>query len=388
MPLWAIQLGFAIYWLIFLFAFGACAGSLINVLVYRMPRGISVVTPPSACPKCGTRLRWRDNIPVFGWILLRGRCRYCQAKISPEYPIVEAIVGLMFAAALAICYLIPPGFTLVGAAHVGDAPRLGPPAEQPGPHVSDLHHSAGAAGVAGGDDDRRCPHVHHPSRPRLGARDRRHRRRPARRAVGDLAFRRHGAAGAGADVVVGDPLPGRLRLVRRRARPRRRGRGAALEPPDAHRHAAPELRRLRRVGEEGAGGGWSGRSRGSGVRSRGSGGARRGAAALRSQPRPRLPFDLDPVPARPPRDAQGTALRRPPPRPRPHRRHARREHRRGGRQPDDRRHDGEVPRPAVAGRPQRGPAGLPGRAPGWSGACGSSARSASARRRWGWGMFT
>src|SRR5690606_31041034 len=95
-------------------AFGACAGSLINVLVYRMPRGISVITPPSACPKCNTRLRWRDNIPVVGWIILRGKCRYCQAKISPEYPIVEAIVGLMFAAALAICFLIPPGFTIFG----------------------------------------------------------------------------------------------------------------------------------------------------------------------------------------------------------------------------------------------------------------------------------
>lgn len=114
MPLWAIQLGFAIYWLVFAFAFGACAGSLINVLVYRMPRGISVITPPSACPKCNTRLRWRDNIPVFGWIILRGKCRYCQAKISPEYPIVEAIVGLMFALALAICFLIPPGFTVLG----------------------------------------------------------------------------------------------------------------------------------------------------------------------------------------------------------------------------------------------------------------------------------
>ena len=114
MPLWAIQLGFAIYWLIFAFAFGACAGSLINVLVYRMPRGISVITPPSACPKCHTRLRWRDNIPVLGWIILRGRCRYCQAKISPEYPIVEAIVGLMFALALVICFLIPPGFTVLG----------------------------------------------------------------------------------------------------------------------------------------------------------------------------------------------------------------------------------------------------------------------------------
>jgi len=82
--------------LFFVFCFGAICGSFINVLVYRLPLGQSVVSPPSACPKCGTKLTWRENIPVLGWILLWGKCRYCKASISPEYPIVEFIVALLF----------------------------------------------------------------------------------------------------------------------------------------------------------------------------------------------------------------------------------------------------------------------------------------------------
>lgn len=81
---------------LFVFAFGACIGSLINVLVYRMPRGLNVVFPSSACPSCSTKLTWRENFPILGWLILRGRCRFCKAKISPEYPIVEAMVALLF----------------------------------------------------------------------------------------------------------------------------------------------------------------------------------------------------------------------------------------------------------------------------------------------------
>ncbi len=80
----------------FLFCLGACVGSFLNVVVHRLPRGISLVTPPSRCPKCETPLAWYDNVPVFGWILLRGRCRYCGQPISPGYPIVEAMTGLLF----------------------------------------------------------------------------------------------------------------------------------------------------------------------------------------------------------------------------------------------------------------------------------------------------
>ena len=93
--------------LLFVFAFGACIGSLINVLVYRLPRGLGVVTPPSRCPACNTRLTWRENIPILGWIILKGRCRTCRARISPEYPIVESIVALLFLGVFVLWYTVP-----------------------------------------------------------------------------------------------------------------------------------------------------------------------------------------------------------------------------------------------------------------------------------------
>ena len=78
--------------------FGLMVGSFANVIIYRVPEGRSVVKPPSGCPACGTRVRPADNIPVISWVLLRGRCRSCQAPISPRYPIVEALMSLLFAA--------------------------------------------------------------------------------------------------------------------------------------------------------------------------------------------------------------------------------------------------------------------------------------------------
>src|ERR1700761_6169590 len=83
-------------YIVFAFAFGAVIGSFLNVVVWRLPRGESLVSPPSHCPKCNTRLAWFDNIPVFGWLMLRGKCRYCREPISARYPIVEAITGLLF----------------------------------------------------------------------------------------------------------------------------------------------------------------------------------------------------------------------------------------------------------------------------------------------------
>lgn len=83
--------------LLFVFSLGACVGSLTNVLVYRMPLGLSVVRPASRCPTCSTKLRWNDNIPILGWVFLRGRCRYCRTGISAQYPVVELIGGLLFA---------------------------------------------------------------------------------------------------------------------------------------------------------------------------------------------------------------------------------------------------------------------------------------------------
>ncbi|HZL36938.1 MAG TPA: prepilin peptidase [Tepidisphaeraceae bacterium] len=83
-------------YIFFFFALGACVGSFLNVVVWRLPRGESLVLPPSHCPKCQTHLKWYDNIPVLGWVFLAGRCRYCKEKISPRYPIVEALTGSLF----------------------------------------------------------------------------------------------------------------------------------------------------------------------------------------------------------------------------------------------------------------------------------------------------
>ncbi len=69
---------------------GAVLGSFLNVVVLRLPRGESLIEPPSHCPKCGHPIRWYDNVPMLSWVLLRGRCRDCRAAISPRYPLVEA----------------------------------------------------------------------------------------------------------------------------------------------------------------------------------------------------------------------------------------------------------------------------------------------------------
>ncbi len=73
--------------------FGAMIGSFFNVVIHRMPRGESVVFPPSRCPKCGHRIRPWENIPVLSWLWLRGRCAQCRAGIGIQYPLVEAVTG-------------------------------------------------------------------------------------------------------------------------------------------------------------------------------------------------------------------------------------------------------------------------------------------------------
>ncbi|MDR0327035.1 MAG: prepilin peptidase [Planctomycetaceae bacterium] len=75
--------------------FGACIGSFVNVLVYRLPRRESLVHPPSHCPRCKHPIRWYDNLPVFGWIKLRGKCRDCQSPISIRYPCVEGFCAVL-----------------------------------------------------------------------------------------------------------------------------------------------------------------------------------------------------------------------------------------------------------------------------------------------------
>lgn len=80
---------------VFVGAFGAAFGSFFNVVAHRLPAGISLLRPPSACPGCETPIRPYDNIPILGWLLLRGRCRTCRAPISVSYPVVELTTALL-----------------------------------------------------------------------------------------------------------------------------------------------------------------------------------------------------------------------------------------------------------------------------------------------------
>jgi leader peptidase (prepilin peptidase)/N-methyltransferase len=119
---------------------GACFGSFLNVCVARWPAGLSVVRPPSRCPHCAHAIRWHENVPVLGWLRLGGKCAGCGTAISARYPLVEATVALLWAAAVAWAgptfeavrlamfatimlgvvltdvehYVIPDGFTVFG----------------------------------------------------------------------------------------------------------------------------------------------------------------------------------------------------------------------------------------------------------------------------------
>ncbi len=116
----------ALDWLMifFLFALGACMGSFLNVVVFRLPaievppeagwfetarrqiRGLSF--PPSHCPRCGYELRWYDNFPILGWVWLGGKCRKCRLPISVQYPLIELFVGLLFAGYYVCFFLLSP----------------------------------------------------------------------------------------------------------------------------------------------------------------------------------------------------------------------------------------------------------------------------------------
>lgn len=121
---------------------GASIGSFLNVCIYRWPEEQSVIRPPSRCPACETELAWRDNVPILGWLLLRGRCRYCGVRVSAQYPLIELATALIWTAAVvrfgldvealrsaifltillgiamtdARAMVIPDQFTIVGAA--------------------------------------------------------------------------------------------------------------------------------------------------------------------------------------------------------------------------------------------------------------------------------
>jgi leader peptidase (prepilin peptidase)/N-methyltransferase len=97
---------------------GLCVGSFLNVCIYRLPRGESLIAPPSHCPKCNRTLRWYDNVPVLSWLWLRGRCGQCGEPISPQYPIIEITTALLW---VLIAWLTPPGWLLASRLVLGTA---------------------------------------------------------------------------------------------------------------------------------------------------------------------------------------------------------------------------------------------------------------------------
>jgi leader peptidase (prepilin peptidase)/N-methyltransferase len=90
----------AVVFTVFLGILGLLIGSFLNVVIARVPHGLSVVHPRSRCPKCGHQLAWFENIPVFSWLALRGKCRSCDATISPRYAAVEILTAALFLACL------------------------------------------------------------------------------------------------------------------------------------------------------------------------------------------------------------------------------------------------------------------------------------------------
>lgn len=94
-----------------IFILGTCFGSFLNVVIYRLPAGMSLGRPKSRCPRCETPLAARDNIPILGWLLLRGRCRYCRLPIAARYPVIEFVCGSVF-------LLLLFGELLTGAANL------------------------------------------------------------------------------------------------------------------------------------------------------------------------------------------------------------------------------------------------------------------------------
>ena len=101
-----------LFWGVVSFVLGAVIGSFLNVCIWRIPEGKSIVTPASHCPKCGNPVRFHDNIPLVSWLVLRGRCRDCGEAISPRYPLVELLTALL---SLALGWLYGPSLQYLAA---------------------------------------------------------------------------------------------------------------------------------------------------------------------------------------------------------------------------------------------------------------------------------
>lgn len=88
--------GYRVIFEVFSFCLGAVIASFLNVVIYRVPAGLSIVKPASHCPKCKTPIKWYHNIPILAWLYLRGKCAYCKTPISPRYAIIELFGGVLF----------------------------------------------------------------------------------------------------------------------------------------------------------------------------------------------------------------------------------------------------------------------------------------------------
>ena len=94
---------------------GACVGSFLNVLIYRTPNNISIVSPASHCPNCKTNLRWCDNIPILSWLFLGGKCRYCKSPISPRYIMVELLNVVLWLLSVLLFWKTSPLISVIFA---------------------------------------------------------------------------------------------------------------------------------------------------------------------------------------------------------------------------------------------------------------------------------
>ena len=94
---------------IIIFIYGIVIGSFVNVLIYRLPLHENITTEHSHCMSCGHRLRWYDLVPLFSWVFLKGKCRYCKTKISAQYPVIEAVNGFGY-----VLIFIMNGFYFTG----------------------------------------------------------------------------------------------------------------------------------------------------------------------------------------------------------------------------------------------------------------------------------
>ena len=98
---------------LFAIAIGACVGSFLNVVIYRVPAGLSILYPPSRCPHCLRQLAPYDNIPIIGWMMIKGKCRYCHTPVSWRYPAIEALTAFLFWAVFAYFGTSLPILTLI-----------------------------------------------------------------------------------------------------------------------------------------------------------------------------------------------------------------------------------------------------------------------------------